>query len=414
MAASISASAQNKPGASQPPLPAPEEAAAVVLVPPLGPLLSALPVPPLSPVPPAPKDIKIRLAECVVGSKENAIVTFGNRTLTLGDQLGKGKYGAVMNATLDAGTPEAKAVAVKVTHPLDKKNDEKDTKEKRDTQQQRSQRELGILNGLSQLKGHPGSEALLSGTSAQKVITVDDQFILPMELVEGCCELYDKIVREGPLSEASAQTLFRQLALALRLLHQFGITHCDLKPANILYIKQNHGVKLVDFGFARFDTEKDDRIWVGTRQYAPPEIIFKMTIPLQTEPHDGRKSDVWSLAAVLYSMLTSSFLVGGSLEKISQQFQSFYSVREHDYHPLSLPSQIRSIEGLSKAGKNLLCKMLQMEAGKRLTAAEILEHQWVTPTPVRPSLKSSSSSKSPQDAKSVSKELSEESSDSED
>jgi serine/threonine protein kinase len=123
---------------------------------------------------------------------------------------------------------------------------------------------------------------------------------LVMEYVEG-----PQIT--GPLPLALALKAAIQLASALEAAHRKSITHRDLKPANILTTKS--GVKVLDFGLAKFELMKDahgdetktraltqEGTIVGTLQYMAPE-------QLQGKPTDAR-SDIFSFGCVLYEILT--------------------------------------------------------------------------------------------------------------
>ncbi len=107
--------------------------------------------------------------------------------------------------------------------------------------------------------------------------------------------LADRLDKE-PLSTNEAVSLFRELAEALVYLHNKAILHCDLKPSNVL-LDDRGQIRLADFGQARLSSEKGPA--VGTLFYMAPE---------QTEP-DARpdvRSDLYSLGALLYTMLTGS------------------------------------------------------------------------------------------------------------
>lgn len=94
------------------------------------------------------------------------------------------------------------------------------------------------------------------------------------------------------LPPSRATLYFRQLASAVGYLHERGITHNDIKPANVL-LSHNDIPVLVDFGFAqKWDVGARgsflSSISWGTPEYLDPQRAKGM-------PHDERASDVWSL-----------------------------------------------------------------------------------------------------------------------
>jgi serine/threonine-protein kinase len=105
----------------------------------------------------------------------------------------------------------------------------------------------------------------------------------------------------GPLPVESARRFAIQIASALEEAHGRGILHRDLKPANIL-VTRTGTAKLLDFGLAKLDDEKDDvtrtteGTVMGTAAYMAPEQA-------QGKPLDER-SDIFSLGAVLYEALS--------------------------------------------------------------------------------------------------------------
>jgi eukaryotic-like serine/threonine-protein kinase len=111
--------------------------------------------------------------------------------------------------------------------------------------------------------------------------------------------LRDIIRREAPLDPRRAAELTVKLADALNYGHTRGIVHCDMKPGNVLL--GDHGEpKIVDFGIAQSLTQTvnlSDTV-AGTVGYISPEQVEGRSI-------DGR-TDVYSLAAVLYEMLSGA------------------------------------------------------------------------------------------------------------
>ena len=112
----------------------------------------------------------------------------------------------------------------------------------------------------------------------------------------------------GPLPAAEAVRLALQITDALRVAHQKGILHRDLKPANILVTRDGRA-KVLDFGLAKVMTAAQDVTLTtegtvaGTAAYMSPEQA-------QGKVLDAR-SDVFSLGAVLYEMLSGTRAFGG-------------------------------------------------------------------------------------------------------
>ena len=125
---------------------------------------------------------------------------------------------------------------------------------------------------------------------------------LVMEYIEG--ETLAARIRKGPIPVDDALTIGIDIAHALDAAHKRGIIHRDLKPGNIMLT--NSGAKLLDFGLAKLQELQagdqpsmiatDSGHLVGTLPYMSPE-------QLDGEDLDGR-SDIFSLGAILYEMVT--------------------------------------------------------------------------------------------------------------
>lgn len=119
---------------------------------------------------------------------------------------------------------------------------------------------------------------------------------IAMEYIAGD-SLEDMLKRNKKFSLDEIVQLFSQLGAALDYAHQRGIVHRDIKPANIL-IGPNHKVSIVDFGIARTasSTLTQTGMFLGTPRYMSPEQIAGKKV--------DNRSDIFSLGAILYEMLT--------------------------------------------------------------------------------------------------------------
>jgi len=145
--------------------------------------------------------------------------------------------------------------------------------------------------------------------------TQDGTDFLVMECIEGE-SLADRLAK-GPLPAEQVLKIGTEIADALDKAHRSGVVHRDLKPGNIMLTKT--GAKLLDFGLAKPAVSAANAVTltnvaatspvteqgtiVGTFQYMSPEQVEGREL-------DGR-SDIFSLGAILYEMLTGQRPFGG-------------------------------------------------------------------------------------------------------
>ena len=148
---------------------------------------------------------------------------------------------------------------------------------------------------------------------------------LSMELIDGLPIL--EHARRHELSDLQRIELIAMVCDALHHAHEKGIVHRDLKPANILVVPQDRGIglpKVLDFGVARFDSEAlsmtrtQTGALVGTLAYMSPEQVLGRWEDLD------RRTDVYSLAVVLFECLTGELpydLAGLPVPRAAQVIQ---------------------------------------------------------------------------------------------
>jgi serine/threonine protein kinase len=127
-----------------------------------------------------------------------------------------------------------------------------------------------------------------------------DRHYMVMEFVDG--QTLEKMLERcsEPFSEERVLLWAEQLCDVLSYLHHQRpkIIYRDMKPANVMALKDTDAVKLIDFGIARFfkPGKRRDTIELGTDGYAPPEQYGKT----QTD----ERADVYALGAMLHQLLT--------------------------------------------------------------------------------------------------------------
>ncbi len=127
----------------------------------------------------------------------------------------------------------------------------------------------------------------------------DGQHFIAMDYVPG--RSLAEIVHDGPLVDRRAASYAKTIAQAIHFAHERKILHRDLKPSNIL-VDETDRPRVTDFGLAkRLESETDLTLSgqvLGSPNYMPPE---------QAGAQRGRVSrcsDVYSLGAILYHLLT--------------------------------------------------------------------------------------------------------------
>ncbi|GFN81615.1 serine/threonine-protein kinase dclk1-like [Plakobranchus ocellatus] len=184
-----------------------------------------------------------------------------------------------------------------------------------------------------------------------------------MELVKGG-DLFDAIANtSSKYTEQDASGMLYNLASALEYLHSLHIVHRDVKPENILIRQHDDGtksLKLGDFGLAT-EVNGPQYIVCGTPTYVAPEII--------AETGYGLEIDVWSAGVIAYILLCGFPPFSSPTEN---QDELFDMIMKGNF---KFPSPYW--DDISASAKDVISRMLDIDADKRLTATQVLEHKWV-------------------------------------
>jgi serine/threonine protein kinase len=195
------------------------------------------------------------------------------------EYLGSGKQA---NVFLCQNTVLQRRVAVKVL-PSSSNNDPVSVK--------RFMRECQILAGLD----HPNI------VRPYDLGQDDALHYMALEYVDGS-SLEEIVQKRGQMDVTRVAHYVRQAALALQHVHERGVVHRDVKPAEIL-VDRRGGVKLIDMGLARIvpdgisaPTGRYDGAMLGTPDYMAPEQAV--------DPRVDIRADIYGLGATFYFCLT--------------------------------------------------------------------------------------------------------------
>jgi serine/threonine protein kinase len=175
----------------------------------------------------------------------------------------------------------------------------------------------------------------------------DTLHFLVMEYVDGS-SLKGITKKCGPMAVLRAAHYVRQAALGLQHVHEKGMIHRDVKPADIL-VDRSGCVKLIDFGAVRFFQDEDNFAGksrghiVGTPDYmAPEQAVDPCAVDI--------RADIYSLGAAFYVCLTRQkpFPGGTAAEKLAR-------------HQTQQPEPIRQLrpevpEGLAALIERMMAK----------------------------------------------------------
>ncbi|KAI9737709.1 MAG: hypothetical protein M1818_005713 [Claussenomyces sp. TS43310] len=162
-------------------------------------------------------------------------------------------------------------------------------------------------------------------------------------------DLFDYIELRVNMEEAECKSIFHQVAKAIHHLHtKARVVHRDIKDENVILDGEGN-IKLIDFGSAAYIKNGPFDVFVGTIDYAAPEV-------LASKPYGGKEQDVWALGILLYTIIYKE--------------NPFYSIDEIMDHDLRVPYV------MSEDSIHLIRGMLDRDISSRFNIQQVMDHPW--------------------------------------
>ncbi|KAM9327231.1 mitogen-activated protein kinase 8 [Gastrophryne carolinensis] len=257
------------------------------------------------------------------------------------------------------------------------------------THAKRAYRELVLMKCVN----HKNIIGLLNVFTPQKSLEEFQDLYIVMELMDAnLCQ-----VIQMELDHERMSYLLYQMLCGIKHLHSAGIIHRDLKPSNIV-VKSDCTLKILDFGLARTaGTSFMMTPYVVTRYYRAPEVILGM----------GYKEnvDIWSVGCILGEMIKGGVLFPGTdhidqwnkvieqlgtpctefMKKLQPTVRTYVENRpkyagysfEKLFPDVLFPADSEHNKLKASQARDLLSKMLVIDASKRISVDEALQHPYI-------------------------------------
>jgi eukaryotic-like serine/threonine-protein kinase len=192
-------------------------------------------------------------------------------------------------------------------------------------------------------------------------------FVMPYA---GCESLRDQLAREGSLPIDAALRIARAVAAALGYAHRHGVIHRDIKPENIL-LQEGEPV-VADFGVATaISAAGGDNVYVTDRGFAVGTPAYMSPEQASAERDLDGRSDLYSLACVLFEMLTGQPPFAGTGPRATMA-----------RHAIEPPPSVRSLRPTVPLAVDLaLRRALAKDPGDRFATMADFCDALVTPMP---------------------------------
>ena len=233
-------------------------------------------------------------------------------------------------------------------------------------------------NLMAQLSAHP---SIL--TVYQASVSADGRPYLVMEL---CSASLSARYRSERIPVPEVLRIAVRIGSAIETAHRAGVLHRDIKPSNILMTAYGHPV-LADFGIAATVTDSQDQEMVGMSiPWSAPEVLMD-------ETPGSIQSEVWSLAATVYSLLAgrSPFEIPGDSNKSTDLISRINRGRPQPIARTDVPASLEKIlaNAMSRKPENRPASVLELirsfqlvetELGVAQTQIEVAMDDWALAT----------------------------------
>ena len=186
--------------------------------------------------------------------------------------------------------------------------------------------------------------------------------------------------KNNVLAAADVKNFSFQIADGLSFIHSHKIIHMDLKPENILISEKK--IKIIDFGSSFIEKPGLFRSYVQSRYYRAPEVVFRLELTIA--------ADIWSYGCIIYELLEGTPLIPA---KTHEDLIIYYNYingapptciidqvdtvkNESLSNGKDLPANTFSWKPENNAVKDLVVNCLLWDNNHRLTAVEIMKHDY--------------------------------------
>ncbi|XP_010564054.1 PREDICTED: dual specificity protein kinase TTK [Haliaeetus leucocephalus] len=187
----------------------------------------------------------------------------------------------------------------------------------------------------------------------------------------GNIDLNSWLKKKKNIDPLERKSYWKNMLEAVHTIHEYGIIHSDLKPANFLIV--DGMLKLIDFGIANqmqpdvTSIIKDSQ--VGTMNYMPPEAIKDLSSYGENGKSRSKispKSDVWSLGCILYCMTYGRT----PFQHITNPINKLHAIVDPSY-------EIEFPDIAEKDLQDVLKRCLIRNPKQRISVSELLVHPYV-------------------------------------